>query len=160
MLSETTPTPTPTATPTFGAQQRQIAVVKVAACNAETTAGCGQPPAVITAGQNMGEDAVIAVSAKTDTIYIPLASADTVAIVNGATCNGFETAGCTGNIAAVGIGRSARLVAIDLLTDVIYVTDYSSAGVSVLNESTCNATSPPGAVLQRPSKRSVRSPMS
>jgi DNA-binding beta-propeller fold protein YncE len=179
----------------FGAHQHQIAVVNVAACSAENTAACGQTPAVITAGQSMGEDAVIAVSAKTDTIYIPFASADTVGVVNGATCNGTdhsgcgrlaatvtvglgpdgvavddqtntvyvannaegdapgtvsvingatcngsETAGCTGNIPAVGIGRSPRLVAIDLRTDVIYVTDYSSAGVSVLNGLTCNAT--------------------
>jgi DNA-binding beta-propeller fold protein YncE len=171
--------------------------VNVASCNAKDASGCGQTPAVITVGANTS---VIAVSAKTDTIYAPSAGSPfatgdkvyvidgatcngtnhsgcghvaatvtvglgpygvavddatdtvyvanntngdapgTVSVINGATCNGVDTAGCTGNIPTVSVGRSPLLVAVNTRTDVIYVTDFSSAGVSVLNGSTCNAT--------------------
>lgn len=180
----------------FGTDRNEIAVVNAATCNAEVASGCGQTPGVVAVGNGTAE---VAVSSKTDTIYapsvgIPFASGNTVAVINGATCNGndhsgcahvaatvtvgvgpygvavddatntvyvanntngdtpgtvsvidgatcngFDTAGCTGPFSTVVVGRSPLLLAIDTTTDTVYVTDYSSAGVSVLNGATCNA---------------------
>ena len=180
----------------FGTNANEIAVFNAATCNAELSSGCGQTPAVINVGDNTTG---IAVSVKTDTIYatsvgIPFASGDTVAVINGttcdgtdhsgcghlaatitvgagpfgvavddptntvyvannengdnpgtltvidtATCNGTDTAGCASFHPRVAIGRSPLLVAVDIRTDTVYITDFSSAGVSVVNGSTCNA---------------------
>jgi DNA-binding beta-propeller fold protein YncE len=180
-----------------GVARNQIAVVDAASCNAENAAGCAHTPGTITVGANTS---VIAVSAKTDTIYAPstgapFATGDTVYVINGATCdgtnhsgcghiaatvkvgfgpygvavddstetvyvannangdtpgtvsvingascNGVDTAGCSGSMPTVAVGRSPLLIAIDARTTAIYVTDFSSAGVSVFNGSTCNAT--------------------
>ena len=180
----------------FGTNANEIAVFNAATCNAEVSSGCGQTPAVINVADNT---AGIAVSVKTDTIYatsvgIPFASGDTVAVINGATCdgtdhsgcghlaatitvgagpfgiavddptntvyvannengdnpgtltvidtatcNGTDTAGCASFHPRVAIGRSPLLVAVDIRTDTVYITDFSSAGVSVVNGSTCNA---------------------
>jgi DNA-binding beta-propeller fold protein YncE len=180
----------------FGTNANEIAVFNAAICNAEVSSGCGQTPAVINVGDNTTG---IAVSVKTDTIYatsvgIPFASGDTVAVINGATCdgtdhsgcghlaatitvgagpfgiavddptntvyvannengdspgtltvigtvtcNGTDTAGCASFHPRVAIGRSPLLVAVDIPTDTVYVTDFSSAGVSVVNGSRCNA---------------------
>ena len=78
----------------------QIAVVDVAACNAEVSTGCGLRPGLIDVGNNTK---ALAISVKTDTIYAPSlgepeGSAETVYVINGATCNGAVHSGC-GSIA-------------------------------------------------------------
>ena len=39
----------------------------------------------------------------------------------------------------VAIGRSPRMVAIDAKSDIVYIADFSSAGVSEVDGATCNA---------------------
>ncbi len=179
----------------FGKTANQVAAINAGTCNAETTTGCGQTPGIASVGANTNQ---IAVSAATNTIYAPAAgpnySGDTVAVIDGATCdaadlagcdrpaaivkvgagpagaavddlthtvyvannadgdtpgtvsvindstcNGQDTSGCGSIAATVAIGRSPLLAAIDTITDQLYVTDYSSAAVSIINGSTCNA---------------------
>jgi DNA-binding beta-propeller fold protein YncE len=173
----------------------KVAVVNAATCNAQNTSGCGQPPAVVKVGIGT---VILAVSATTDTIYGPASGAqfngDTVAVINGATCNGTDhtgcghlaatakvgsgpfgaavsdrthtlyvannangdspgtvsvintascngtvTTGCKGPFPTAATGASPLLIATDTRTGTLYVTDFSSASVTVLNESRCNA---------------------
>jgi DNA-binding beta-propeller fold protein YncE len=62
-----------------------------------------------------------------------------LSVIDSATCNGSDTAGCTGNLPAEAIGRSPIVVAVDTLTDTVYVSDISSAGVAVVDGATCSA---------------------
>jgi DNA-binding beta-propeller fold protein YncE len=184
----------------IGENGNQVAVLDAATCNAQTTAGCGQTPGLVTVGPFTGQ---LAVSAATNTIYAPSAgpsfSGDTVAVINGATCNGTNhsgcgqpaatitvglgpdgaavddhthtlyvannangdlagtvsvinaatcngghTAGCSGLMPTVLVGRSSRLVAVDTNTNRIYVTNHSSASVSVIDGSTCSSEAASG----------------
>ena len=91
----------------YGTNANKIAVVNAATCNATDISGCGQIPAVAKVGPVTAD---LAVSEATDTVYAPSAgsgfSGDTVALINGATCNGTSHSGC-GHLAAtarVGLG--------------------------------------------------------
>lgn len=117
-----------------------VAVINGATCNGNDHSGCAHLAATVTVG--VGPYGV-AVDDATNTVYVANNTngdtPGTVSVIDGATCNGFETAGCTGPFSTVVVGRSPLLLAIDTATDTVYVTDYSSAGVSVLNGATCNA---------------------
>jgi DNA-binding beta-propeller fold protein YncE len=191
----------------FGANADQVAVINTARCNAAMTSGCGQVPSVV----NVGEGTyALGVSVKTDTIYapnagVPIATADTVSVIDGATCNGndhagcgqlaatltvetgpygvavddatntvyiannrdgdapgtvsvintatcngADTTGCHGPFPTAGIGRSPRFAAIDLSTDIVFISDKSSAEVSALNGATCDAAVTSGCSLPVP----------
>jgi DNA-binding beta-propeller fold protein YncE len=71
-----------------------------------------------------------------------------VSVINRATCNGADISGCSSTTATVVVGRSPRLVAIDTTTDRVYVTDHSSAAVSLIDGSTCNANVTTGPLLR------------
>jgi len=174
----------------------QVAVVNAATCNAKDTNGCAQSPGSVTVGPHTF---FLAVSVKTNTVYAPSVANNTVAVINGATCNGTDhlgcgtlaatvnvgatpigvaiddlthtvyvpnnangdspgtlaminsatcngsdTASCGGPMPTVGVGRSPFLATVNTATDVVYVTDYNDATVSVLNGSRCNAMTTSG----------------
>jgi DNA-binding beta-propeller fold protein YncE len=129
----------------FGATASQVAVVNVAACTSTDDSGCGEAPAVVTVGT--GTNAV-AISQGTDTIYAPATGqdfdGDTVALINGATCNGTDHAGCGHLAATATVGLAPYGVAVDDHTHTVYVVDNTNGDspgtVSVINTATCNAT--------------------
>jgi DNA-binding beta-propeller fold protein YncE len=67
-----------------------------------------------------------------------------VSVINTATCNGTDTAGCTGPFPTIAVGRSPQLAAVDLATGIVYITDFSSAAVSIIDGSRCNASQTSG----------------
>jgi DNA-binding beta-propeller fold protein YncE len=117
-----------------------VSVINGAACNATNHSGCGHLAATIKVGLNPEG---VAVNDRTHTIYVANnALGDlpgTVSVINGATCNGTHTPGCTRRFPTVGVGRSPISVAVDASTGTIYVADFSSAAVSVINGATCQA---------------------
>jgi DNA-binding beta-propeller fold protein YncE len=128
-------------------------VINGATCNRTDHSGCGHIAATVRVG--LGPYGV-AVNDATSTVYVANnANGDapgTVSVINSASCNGIDTGGCAGRIPTVGVGRSPLLVAVNARTDVIYVTDFSSAGVSVLDGSTCNATVTAGCSTPAPER--------
>lgn len=73
-------------------------------------------------------------------------------MINSATCNATDTAGCNGPIPAIPVGRAPLLVAADTTTDQIYVTNYASATVTIIDGSTCNATITTGCAQPAPAQ--------
>jgi DNA-binding beta-propeller fold protein YncE len=148
----------------YGTEANQVAVVNAATCNATDTSGCSQAPAVVKVGQGT---AILAVSTATDTVYAPASgpgfSGDTVALINGATCNGTDHTGC-GHLAAtatVGLGPYGAVV--NDRTHTLYVAnnaDGDSPGtVSVINTATCNATDTTGCGGPFPTAATGNSPL-
>jgi DNA-binding beta-propeller fold protein YncE len=117
-----------------------VSVINGATCNGTRHAGCAHLAAIVKVG--LGPYGV-AVNDRTHTVYVANnADGDlpgTVSVINGATCNGSDTSGCGRHFPTMPTGRSPLLVAADTRTGYLYVTNFSSATVSVLNGSRCNA---------------------
>jgi DNA-binding beta-propeller fold protein YncE len=134
----------------YGNSANKIAVVNAATCNAGDTAGCGQTPAVVKVGKGTF---VLAVSRATDTVYAPASGLNfvnffnghTVAVINGATCDGTDHSGCRHLTATIKTARRGPFgVTVDDHTHTVYVTVTAGADrpgtVAVINGATCNGT--------------------
>jgi DNA-binding beta-propeller fold protein YncE len=134
-----------------------IAVFNAATCNATTTTGCGQAPAVLQAGASAdGNSALsLAVNPVTNTLYATNLITNTVPfggssvyVFNGATCDAADTTGCGQAPATVNAGFNPWGIAVNQATDTIYtanIADGEHPGtVSVINGATCNGTNHTG----------------
>ena len=120
-------------------------------CNATTSSGCGDVHTLQLAG---GHGQAVAVDPATDTLYVSTASPsgpDTVSVFNGATCNATDSAGCAQSPQSVTVGFGATSLAVNTLTDSIYVANFNQSNnlfagntVSVINGATCNASDTTG----------------
>jgi DNA-binding beta-propeller fold protein YncE len=119
---------------------RTVSVINGATCDAANTSGCGQLAATATVGLN---PTGIAVNDRTHTVYAAINahgdSPGTVSIINTATCNGTVTAGCHRRFPTAPTGNSPAQVTVDPRTSVLYVSNFSSASVTILNGRRCNA---------------------
>jgi YVTN family beta-propeller protein len=123
-----------------------VYVVNGAVCDANNSSGCGQTPATITPG-NPGSPGHLnpwglAVDEATNTVYVALkANGDfdgTVAVINGATCNGSDTTGCGQSPPTVAASFGVGYVAVDPSTHAVYATNNEDASISVINGTICN----------------------
>jgi DNA-binding beta-propeller fold protein YncE len=144
----------------YGASASKVAVVNAATCNAQHTSGCGQPPAVVSVGTGT---AILAVSTATDTIYGPGSGGDTVAVINGATCNGTDHTGCGRLAATVKVGPGPFGAAVSDRTHTLYVANNANGDspgtVSVINSATCNGTVTTGCSGPFPTAATGASPL-
>ncbi|MGA2011482.1 MAG: YncE family protein [Solirubrobacteraceae bacterium] len=130
----------------FGAPT-DLYVFNGATCDAQMHGGCRQTPLAVPLGT--GAPANVAVDQATNTVYVamvPSFGTDTpgsVAVIDGATCNATQTAGCTGPIASIPVGVDPEQVGVDQASDTIYTAnaqDFDYPGtVSVINGAVCNA---------------------
>jgi DNA-binding beta-propeller fold protein YncE len=137
------------ATDTEGfASPTYLYVFNGATCNATTHSGCGQTPVAVALGP--GGPSGVAVDQATNTVYVAQITSfgtDTpgvVDVIDGATCNGTEAAGCSGLVATIPVGVAPQQVGVDQATDTVYTaneadTDYQGTA-SIINGATCNAT--------------------
>jgi YVTN family beta-propeller protein len=118
-----------------------MSVINGATCNGTSHSGCSHLTATVTVGTGPFG---VAVNDRTHTVYVVNNAfgdaAGTVSVINGATCNGTVTAGCGRHFPIMATGVAPQLAAIDAATGIIYVTDFGSAGVTVLDGSHCNAS--------------------
>ncbi len=118
-----------------------LSVIDGMTCNAHSASGCSHPVATVQVGPG---PFALAVNDLTHSIYVTDLLAHTVSIVDGATCNATDVAGCGKHPAAVDVGETPGGVAVDTKTDTVYVTGQFSDDVSVLDGATCNATTTRG----------------
>jgi DNA-binding beta-propeller fold protein YncE len=127
----------------FGKTGNKVAAINAGTCNAQTTSGCAQTPGVVDVGAGTNQ---LAVSTATNTIYAPAAgpnfSGDTVAVINGTTCDAADLSGCGQPAASVKVGAGPDGVAVNDLTHTVYVANNADGDapgtVSVINSATCN----------------------
>ena len=134
-----------------------MSVINGATCNGTSHSGCSHLAATVPVGAGPFG---VAVNDGTHTVYVVNNafgdSPGTVSVINSATCNGTVTAGCSRRFPVMTTGVAPQLAAIDAATGTIYVTDFGSAGVTVLDGSRCNATVTSGCGAS-PSERAVGS---
>ena len=124
-----------------------VSMIDTSHCNASHPSGCATAPAAVTVGDN--PDAV-AVDGPAHTVYVANAgtgSSGTVSVINAATCNATDSAGC-GTLATLHVpGGNPDGIAVDTATGTLYVATLTSSGpnlISVFNAATCNATNTTG----------------
>ena len=134
-----------------------VSVLDDQTCNATTTTGCKNARTLQVPD---GNAQAIAVNPATDTIYVTTippsgpsgpSAPSTVSVFNGATCNAADTTGCGQAPHSVKVGFDATALAINVLTDTIYVANFAQKNspfggnaVSVIDGTTCNATTTTG----------------
>lgn len=115
-----------------------VSVVDGARCDAADTRGCRKAMPAIRVGP---DPAGIAVNRATDTVYVANSGSTTVAVINGAVCNSRVTSGCHRRPRQVHVRRSPLAVAVNQVTDTIYVLSPGTPStVSVIDGAACNAT--------------------
>ena len=118
-----------------------VAVIDSRVCNAHHQSGCSRAWPTFKVGA-FPQD--LRVDVATDTIYVVNAGDNTVSVVNGATCNAHHASGCGQAAATVNVGAGPLALAIDQLTDTIYVVNQNDNTVSVIDGATCNGTDTSG----------------
>jgi DNA-binding beta-propeller fold protein YncE len=122
-----------------------VSVIDGAACNARQTAGCAHTPALVTVSGG-GTLRGVAVNDTTNTIYVGNLN-DTVAVIDGVTCNRSNASGCGLAPRTIAAGPGPAVPTVDEATDTIYVKDEgdgSGTTMSVIDGSTCNANTTTG----------------
>lgn len=117
-----------------------VSVVSTARCNASNSSGCGDPVATV----HVGDGPVgVVVDQATHTAYVVDNAGNTVSVIDTATCNAGMTQGCGRSLATVSTGNGPFGIALDPVSDTVYVTDIGSTDtgdtMSVIDGATCNA---------------------
>jgi DNA-binding beta-propeller fold protein YncE len=118
-----------------GQTSNDVSVIDGTTCNATMARGCKHKPVRFAAGPGARG---IAVNELTNTVYVANTAANTVSVIDGATCNGRVHSGCGRKTALAPVGISPRRIAVDELTNTVYVTNAGSNTVTMLNGRTCN----------------------
>jgi YVTN family beta-propeller protein len=123
----------------FGATDSlgSVALINGATCNAAVTAGCAQAPRATPVGEG---PEWVAENAATHTVYVVNQEDSRVSVLDAASCNATDSAGCRQTPSALAIGFNGGGVAVDPTTDTVYATSQNNNTVSMLNGATCNAT--------------------
>lgn len=125
-------------------------MINGATCDAAHT-GCGQAPVLMPLGLSStsatGPGTApwgVAVDEATDTVYVALLSngdyAADVAVVNGASCNGYVTSGCNQVATQVPVGHNAIGITLDPFTHDVYTANFQDASASVIDGAICNGS--------------------
>jgi DNA-binding beta-propeller fold protein YncE len=116
-------------------------------CNSHHPAGCATPPPTAAVGDS--PDA-IAVDRRTHTVYVAnrgSGSTGTVSVLDARACNASRSAGCSTVSTLQVPGGNPRDIAMNPVTDTIYVATITSSGpnqISVFNGATCDAANTAG----------------
>ena len=134
-----------------------VSVINAATCNAEVTSGCRRKPVTLKAGPGQ---AGIVVDPRTDTVYVSISgpgmsgTGDTVAVINGATCNAEVRSGCGHTPATVKVGKFPFGLALDSANHTLYVNEAAENAVAMINTTDCHAGHTSGCA-QRPRTAAV-----
>ncbi len=122
-----------------------VSVIDATACNKDNLAGCNQTWPTTNVGTNVDNPPrFIGINKITNTIYVSNIDANTLSVIDGATCNGQITSGCMQAHPTTPVGAAPYQVAVDETTDTIYVGNSGDNTVSVINGDVCNGSDTSG----------------
>ncbi|HTA01565.1 MAG TPA: YncE family protein [Streptosporangiaceae bacterium] len=82
-----------------------------------------------------------------------------VSVINASTCNARQASGCGVNTPEVQVGYRPGTIAVDQVTDTIYVVNSADNTVSVINGATCNALNTSGCSHRPPTVKVGSNPV-
>ena len=112
-----------------------VSVIDGRTCNGSDATGCAQSWPTVAVGAS---PQALAVNTATNTIYVTNTNDNTVSVIDGSTCNGFNHSGCGQTPPTVAVGAVPRAVGVNQVTDTIYVGNRDDATVSVVDGRRCN----------------------
>ena len=118
-----------------------LTMINARTCNVSVRSGCGATTSVATHGQ---DPIGIAVDERTQTVYVANGNSGTVDVIDAATCNALDHAGCSARPVLVHVGQDPEFLAVDQATNTIYVANTTSGTVSVIDGSRCDAADSSG----------------
>jgi DNA-binding beta-propeller fold protein YncE len=139
-----------------------VSVADASTCNAIVHSSCpGLPPAAAVGNAPVA----IGIDPLTHTAYVANIADNTISVIDTATCNSRSTQGCATIPPTIKVGNAPTAIAVDPVTDTVYVVDSgngTTAGdVSVVDGATCNAltrrecTQVPRTIRVGPSPQSI-----
>jgi DNA-binding beta-propeller fold protein YncE len=132
----------------------RIAVINTRRCNARDSSGCNAHQGVVAVPQGAF---LIALSEGTNTVYAPSVLGNTVAVINGASCNASGHLGCHAVAANVRVGSNPEGLAVSDATHTLYVANGAFANtpgtMSIVDTRACNGADPSGCTRTWPTVR-------
>lgn len=118
-----------------------VSVIDVHACSAEHLVGCRRSWPTLKVG---AFPKAIGLDPPTHTAYVANYYGNSVSVVDTATCNAKNTAGCGRRAPEIAVPGGAYTLVVDPSTHTVYVAGVDDGTVSVIDGSTCNAQSHSG----------------
>jgi DNA-binding beta-propeller fold protein YncE len=124
-------------------EANSLSLVSTASCNAAMAASvrCANVKMAATGGS---DPIGVAVDEQTQTVYVVNGGSNTVAVIDAVACNAADTAGCAAKPTLVNVGAGAEFLAVDELTNTVYVANTSAGTVSVIDGAMCDASDTSG----------------
>jgi DNA-binding beta-propeller fold protein YncE len=110
-------------------------VIDARRCNARAVSRCAGPWPTITVGEL---PSAVAVDAATHTVYVTTLADNTVAVVDGTTCNAEVKSGCGQTPVKVPVGSAPLGIFADQHNRTVYVANFDDDTVSMIDSATCN----------------------
>ena len=136
------------------APENDVSMIDTAICNARDTSGCAQTPPTAVVGEF---PVPVVVDSRTDTVYVGNGNEPTVSVLNGASCNATDTAGCRPNPITINVPGGPDGLAVNDKTETLFVANNGPGNstaransVSVINAATCNAKDTSGCGQRAP----------
>ncbi len=114
-----------------------VAVINGRHCEGVDVSRCKGPWPTVKVGEDPGW---VTVDQATDTIYVTNVAANTVSVIDGATCNAEVTSGCGQKPATVPVGSGPFGLFADSANQTVYVANFVDNTVSMIDSATCTGS--------------------
>jgi DNA-binding beta-propeller fold protein YncE len=118
-----------------------VAVINGASCNASVRSGCNQKPTTV---RRKKPPFGLALDNANHTLYVNDAPENRVAMINTAICHARHISGCADRLRTAAVGEFPVAITVDPSTNTVYVGNGNEPTVSLINGSSCNATTSSG----------------
>ena len=113
-----------------------VSVINTETCRAGHPAGCSHTPPTVGVGSGPGG---VLINDTTHTAYVNNQGDNTISVINTRTCNATDTGGCAAAPPTVSAGDCPYGMALDPVSNTLYVGNCTARAVAMLNTSTCRA---------------------
>src|SRR5438876_1209485 len=118
-----------------------VSVIDTTVCNQRNLTGCNQTWPTVPVGTTSRH---IGINKATNTIYVSNHDDNTLSVINGATCNRSNTSSCSQPQPTTAVGATPQQIAVDEITNTIYVVNQDDNTMSVIDGTHCNGADTSG----------------
>ena len=118
-----------------------VSVIDTTVCNWRNLTGCNQTWTTVPMGAFSRH---LGINKFTNSIYVSNRNDGTLSIINGATCNRSNTSSCSQLQPTTAVGNVPQQIAVDEMTNTIYVVNQGDNTMSVIDGTHCNGSDTSG----------------